>query len=103
MFDPSVVPDVVTPIVTTTLPWADAILRILGAVTVILTILANTLPKLWPSTQAIAKVAADFRGVVPKAAAKAEAIAQAQGTTTVPQSELKSDLPLSVPPKGPTS
>lgn len=92
MFDPSVVPDV-TPI-TTTIPWLDAVLKILGALGVLLTIAGNVLPKFWPATQLIAKMSPDFRGVVPQAAAKAEAIAQLQGTTTVPQNVLASDLPM---------
>ena len=101
MFDPSVVPDAL-PI--TQVPWLDATLKIIGALTVLLTVLGNTLPKLWPATQAIAKLSADFRGVVPKAAAKKEAEAQLQGTTTVPQDVVASGLPLAsgVPPKPPS-
>jgi hypothetical protein len=68
---------------------------------VLLTVLGNTLPKLWPATQTIAKLSADFRGVVPKAAAKAEAVAQLQGTTTVSKDDLPSHLPMAAdaPPK----
>jgi hypothetical protein len=91
MFDPTQIPDAL-PI--THVGWLDAVLKILGALTVLLTVLGNTLPKIWPATQTIAKLSADFRGVVPKAAAKAEAEAQLQGMTTVPQDVLPSNLPL---------
>ena len=89
MFDPSVVPDALP---LTHVPWLDATLKIIGALGVLLTILGNVLPKLWPATQVIAKMGPDFRGVVPQAAAKAEAIAQIQGMTTVPQDVLPSTL-----------
>jgi len=98
MFDPTVVPDALP---LTHIGWIDGALKLLGAITVLLTVLGNTLPKLWPATQTIAKLSADFRGVVPKAAAKAEAVAQQQGMTTVPQDVLPSNLPLKsdAPPK----
>lgn len=91
MFDPSAVPDVLP---LTQVPWLDATLKILGAIGVFLTILGNVLPKFWPATQLIAKMSPDFRGVVPQAAAKAEAMAQLQGTTTVPQDVVASGLPV---------
>jgi len=92
MFDPTVVqPDAVT---ASSATWVVTTLAVIGALTTFLTALANLLPKLSPVTLAIARFAMDFRGVVPKAAAKAEAEAQLQGTTTVPQDVVASGLPM---------
>lgn len=63
----------------------DHVLALIGGLTLLVTALANLLPKLSPVTQFLARytTAADFRGVVPQAAAIKEAAAQAVGTTTV--------------------
>ena len=94
MIDPTVVPDILP---VTGLPWADATLKILGAVGVIGSFLATVLPRYLVITQLLAKGFADLRGVVPHAAeargAVKEAAAQAVGLTTVAPSPVLPPVP----------
>lgn len=64
----------ITDIPVTGIPLVDNVIRVLGAVYVICTVLALVLPQTWRATQLIAKFAADLRSLMskPKAEPKAD-------------------------------
>ncbi len=72
------------PIPLTGIPWLDAAVKIAGAIGIVGSILANTLPKGWAFTEVMARFFADGRKVQAAKGAVAEADAQDRGKTTVP-------------------
>jgi hypothetical protein len=50
----------------TGIPAVDNLIRVLGAVYVIASVLALVLPRTWTATQWLAKFAADLRGILRK-------------------------------------